>query len=48
MLHKTETKEIRGEWIESIYNLQDEICKAIEKVDGKALFSEDAWQRKAE
>ncbi|HEV8287056.1 MAG TPA: oxygen-dependent coproporphyrinogen oxidase [Chitinophagaceae bacterium] len=45
MLYKTETKETRGQWIEFIYHLQDKICKALEKVDGKALFSEDAWQR---
>jgi len=45
MVHKTETKEIRGEWIEFIYHLQDDICKAIEEADGKALFSEDAWER---
>jgi coproporphyrinogen III oxidase len=45
MVHKTETKEIRGEWIEFIYNLQNNICKSLEEVDGKALFSEDDWQR---
>ncbi len=45
MIHKTETKEIRGEWIEFIYHLQDTICKALEEVDGKALFLEDEWQR---
>src|ERR1700740_1494479 len=45
MLHKTETKETRGDWIEFIYNLQNKICKALEEMDGKALFLEDAWQR---
>jgi coproporphyrinogen III oxidase len=45
MFHKTETKEIRGQWIEFIYNLQDKICKALEEVDGKALFMVDEWQR---
>lgn len=45
MVHKTETKEIRQEWIEFIYNLQDSICKALEDVDDKAKFIEDAWQR---
>jgi len=45
MTHKTETKEIRGEWIEFIYHLQDKICKALEEVDGKALFHQDEWQR---
>ncbi|MFI5186412.1 MAG: oxygen-dependent coproporphyrinogen oxidase [Chitinophagales bacterium] len=45
MLHKTETKEIRGQWIDFIYNLQDKICKALKEVDGKEKFSEDEWQR---
>ena len=45
MIHKTETKETRGLWIEFIYNLQDKICSALEEVDGKAKFSEDEWQR---
>jgi coproporphyrinogen III oxidase len=45
MLHKTQTKDTRGEWIEFIYHLQDKICRSLEEVDGKALFSEDAWQR---
>ncbi|HVX00965.1 MAG TPA: oxygen-dependent coproporphyrinogen oxidase, partial [Candidatus Babeliaceae bacterium] len=45
MIHKTQTKEIRGQWIELIYNLQDAICKALENVDGKAKFIQDEWQR---
>ncbi len=45
MIHKTETKEARGEWMEFIYHLQDKICKTLEEIDGKALFVEDAWQR---
>ncbi|MER3463545.1 MAG: oxygen-dependent coproporphyrinogen oxidase [Chitinophagaceae bacterium] len=45
MVHKTETKDIRGEWIEFIYHLQDRICKAIEETDGKTKFIEDDWQR---
>jgi len=44
-MHKTETKELRGEWIDFVYNLQDKICKALEEVDGKAVFKEDEWQR---
>lgn len=28
-----------------IQNLQDKITKAIEKIDGKALFKEDIWER---
>jgi coproporphyrinogen III oxidase len=45
MLHKTGTKEIRGEWIDFIYRLQDSICKGLEEIDGKAVFTEDEWQR---
>jgi len=45
MYHKTETKEIRGQWIDFIYHLQDKICKAIEETDGKAVFVQDEWQR---
>jgi len=45
MTHKAETKEIRGEWIEFIYHLQDKICKALEETDGRALFQQDEWQR---
>ena len=44
-MHKTDTKEFRGEWIDLIYHLQDDICKALEEVDGKAKFIEDEWQR---
>ena len=44
-IHKTATKEFRQQWIEFIYNLQDKICTALETVDGKARFIEDAWQR---
>jgi coproporphyrinogen III oxidase len=45
MKHKTETKEVRGEWIDFIYHLQDDICAALEGADGKALFHQDEWQR---
>ena len=45
MLHKTETKEFRGEWIDLIYHLQDDICSALEEVDGKVKFIQDEWQR---
>jgi len=45
MVHKLETKETRGEWTAFICQLQDTICKAIQEVDGKALFTEDAWKR---
>lgn len=45
MPHKTETQEIRGEWIHFVYNLQEKICRALEEADGKAVFKEDDWQR---
>lgn len=44
-INKTATKEFRQQWIEFIYNLQDDICTALESVDGKSTFTEDAWQR---
>ena len=43
--HKTTTQAFRGQWIDYIYTLQDQICKALEAIDGKALFTEDDWQR---
>lgn len=36
---------IKENWISQILNLQDLICSALEKVDGKAVFVEDAWER---
>ena len=44
-LYKTATKAFRGRWIEYIYGLQDRICAALEKADGKALFKTDEWER---
>lgn len=44
-LHKTATNPFRQEWIEYIYHLQENICKALEAVDGKASFNKDEWQR---
>lgn len=32
-------------WVSYIHSLQDRICHALEKTDGKAKFIEDAWQR---
>lgn len=37
--------ETRAEWIHFIHHLQDTICNALESADGKAVFSEDAWER---
>ncbi len=39
------TKEFRAQWIDIIYQLQDNICKALEDVDGKSKFIQDEWQR---
>lgn len=41
----TATINIRENWIAFIHGLQDAICAALENVDGKALFHEDAWER---
>ncbi len=32
-------------WIQYIHDLQNRICSALEQVDGKATFVEDAWER---
>ncbi len=39
------TRDFRGKWIDYIHALQDSICDALEKEDGKAKFIEDEWQR---
>ncbi|HTC00153.1 MAG TPA: oxygen-dependent coproporphyrinogen oxidase [Ferruginibacter sp.] len=36
---------IKETWINFIQDLQDRICIALEKADGKALFVEDSWER---
>jgi coproporphyrinogen III oxidase len=36
---------IKAEWINYIEELQNRICIALEEIDGKAKFLEDAWQR---
>lgn len=45
MLYKTDTHAFRGKWTDYIYNLQDQICKTLEGLDGKAVFKEDNWKR---
>jgi coproporphyrinogen III oxidase len=35
----------RENWTEYIHDLQNRICSALEKTDGKALFFEDKWDR---
>lgn len=36
---------IKESWITYIHDLQNRICAALEKTDGKARFMEDAWER---
>ena len=36
---------IKDNFISFIHGLQDEICTALEKADGKAVFREDRWER---
>jgi coproporphyrinogen III oxidase len=36
---------IKKQWIETIEALQNDICFALEKCDGKATFEENSWQR---
>ncbi len=36
---------VKESWIQFIHTLQNDICAAIEACDGKARFTEDAWQR---
>ena len=41
----TKDKSVKQQWIQYIHKLQDNICLALEKEDGKATFKEDAWIR---
>lgn len=36
---------VKENWISFIHDLQNRICSALEEVDGKAIFFEDAWER---
>jgi len=36
---------LKDKFTEFVYSLQDEICYALEKSDGKAVFREDLWER---
>lgn len=36
---------IKETWTQYIHDLQNRICSALEQVDGKATFVEDAWER---
>jgi coproporphyrinogen III oxidase len=44
-LYKTDNKEFREQWTDFIHELQNKICLALEKADGKAAFERDDWQR---
>jgi coproporphyrinogen III oxidase len=37
--------DIKQNWINYIYDLQNRICTALEEADGKAKFIEDKWER---
>jgi coproporphyrinogen III oxidase len=45
MRQDAKTIEVKSDWIDFIYQLQKNICAAIEEMDGSALFVEDVWQR---
>ncbi|MBP1651419.1 MAG: Coproporphyrinogen oxidase [Bacteroidetes bacterium] len=36
---------VKEKFISFIHQLQDDICAALEKIDGKATFREDRWER---
>jgi coproporphyrinogen III oxidase len=36
---------LKNRWIAFIHKLQDDICKGLEEVDGRAVFVEDRWER---
>ena len=37
--------DIKQTWIQYIHDLQNQVCSALEEVNGKAVFIEDEWQR---
>ena len=38
-------KNSKETWISIVHQLQESICAAVEKLDGKAIFMEDKWER---
>ena len=36
---------IKETFTKHLFNLQDQICRSLEDIDGKAKFIEDAWER---
>jgi coproporphyrinogen III oxidase len=41
----TEKTPIKETWISFIHDLQDQICRGLEEMDGSAVFVEDKWTR---
>lgn len=44
-MENTSVRFTRQHWIDYIHGLQDSICSALEREDGKAVFVEDRWER---
>ncbi|MFE8602882.1 oxygen-dependent coproporphyrinogen oxidase [Archangium violaceum] len=40
-----DVEKLKERMVEFIHGLQDDICGALEQLDGKARFREDSWQR---
>ena len=40
-----DVEQLKARMVEFIHGLQDDICGALEQIDGKARFREDPWQR---
>ena len=36
---------IKETFTKHLFDLQDQICRSLENIDGKAKFVEDAWER---
>jgi coproporphyrinogen III oxidase len=45
MLAKTNTTQVRDQWVDFIHRLQNDICEALEHMDGRSTFHEDQWNR---
>src|SRR5260221_11085910 len=43
--YQTETRVFRDQWILFIQDLQEQICGALERLDGGARFVLDEWER---
>ena len=44
-INESSRENLNKAWIDIIHSLQDQICSALEKEDGKAKFREDIWER---